>query len=401
MNPPMRRAATASAVFHLLLLAALIISLPSRQPKELPDLAAVSVDFVGPTDQVRQSDQTGKTAAPAKTATTVEAPKATETPTPQPLSDAPPPPPPPPPPPSETPATQPPVPTPPPPAPAPPAPQTPETPTPPAPAPTPATPAPPPPMPQTVPTPNAEPLPPPPPPQPTPPKEPSPPKPEQKPTPAKPAPPKAQPTPQTEQKPAPPSKTEKPTPPSPQTTAEATPALPMPPPPAPPAPPAPVSPTTQPHPTPNATAMSQTVLNTLDKLRSMKLDQQKPTSRYNPQQGGAPDAGGQRNGDATSRLTAAQRGAIGDKVRACWTIDSGAQGVQQMSVILKVTTDATGTARLAQVAPADQARVNADPVLRAFAERAVRAVLDYRCSALPLPPSLLGAAQTFTFRFRP
>ena len=96
-----------------------------------------------------------------------------------------------------------------------------------------------------------------------------------------------------------------------------------------------------------------------------------------------------------------KRGAIGDKVRECWTIDSGAEGVQTMSVILKVTTDATGTVRLAQVGAADQGRVYADPVFRAFAERAVRAVLDYRCSALPLPASLEGRPETFTFRFSP
>jgi hypothetical protein len=175
----------------------------------------------------------------------------------------------------------------------------------------------------------------------------------------------------------------------------------MPPPPAPPAPPAPVSPTTQPHPTTNPAVMSQTVLNTLDKLRSMNLDQKAPTARYNPAQGGAPHGGGSRLGDATASLTSAERGAIGDKVRQCWTIDSGAEGIQSMSVILKVTTDATGTVRLAQVGPSDQGRVYADPVFRAFAERAVRAVLDYRCSALPLPPSLEGKPETFTFRFSP
>jgi metal-dependent amidase/aminoacylase/carboxypeptidase family protein len=163
-----------------------------------------------------------------------------------------------------------------------------------------------------------------------------------------------------------------------------------------------VSPTTQPHPTTNPTVMSQTVLNTLEKLRSMNLDQKAPTARYNPAQGGAPHGGGNpNNSDATASLTQAQRGAIGDKVRECWTIDSGAEGVQTMSVILKVTTDATGTVRLAQVGAADQGRVYADPVFRAFAERAVRAVLDYRCSALPLPASLEGRPETFTFRFSP
>jgi hypothetical protein len=214
--------------------------------------------------------------------------------------------------------------------------------------------------------------------------------------PAKPTPP--QPV-QTQTPPAPPAP---PSPPSPQMTAEAAPALPLPPPPAPPAPPAPVSPTSQPHPTANPVAMSQTVLNTLEKLRSMNLQQKPPTARYNPAQGGAPHGGGNpNNSDATAALTAAERGAIGDRVRECWTIDSGAEGVQTMQVLLKVTTDATGTVRLAQVAPADQGRVYADPVFRAFAERAVRAVLDYRCSALPLPPSLEGKPETFTFRFSP
>jgi neural Wiskott-Aldrich syndrome protein len=148
--------------------------------------------------------------------------------------------------------------------------------------------------------------------------------------------------------------------------------------------------------------MSQTVLNTLDKLRSMNLNQKAPTARYNPLQGGAPHGGGNpNNSDATAALTSAQRGAIGDQVRRCWTIDSAAENVQQMRVMLKVTTDASGTARLAQVAPSDQGRAAGDPVFRAFAERAVRAVLDPACSNLPLPKSMLGNNQTFTFRFSP
>ncbi|WP_419757642.1 energy transducer TonB [Acidisoma sp.] len=403
MNPPMRRAATVSIALHVLLLVALIVSLPSKKPDDTQDLAAVSVDFVGPAAPAQQAQRQDTNAAPANTQTVVKAPMATQAPQPTPLVDAPPPPPPPPPPPSVTPTNQPPVPTPPPPAPAPPQtvtppqppqPDTPPLPTPPAPAPPASQPPPPPP------SPSAEPLPPPPPPAPPQPQQaPSPPKPAERPKPPKPAP---TPPVHTETPPAPPAPPAPPSQPSPQETAQATPALPMPPPPAPPAPPAPVSPTTQPHPTANPTVMSSTVLNTLEKLRSMSVNQKAPTDRYNPAQGGAPHGGGNpNNSDATASLTSAQRGAIGDKVRECWTIDSGAEGVQNMSVILKVTTDATGTARLAQVGAADQGRVNTDPVFRAFAERAVRAVLDYRCSALPLPPSLEGRPQTFTFRFSP
>jgi hypothetical protein len=403
MNPPMRRAAAASVVLHVLLLAALIVSLPSRKPDDTQDLAAVSVDFVGPPAPAQQAQEMNKNAAPANTPTVVHAPKATEAPKPTQLVDAPPPPPPPPPPPSQVPANQPPTPTPPPPAPAPPLP-TPPTPAPPPPAPPtptppPPTPAPAPSVPLPPPTPSAEPLPPPPPPAPPQPQPPAPtPKPVQQPKPPKPTP--AKPV-HSEAAPAPAAPPTPPAQPSPQQTAQATPALPMPPPPAPPAPPAPVSPTTQPHPTTNPSVMSQTVLNTLDKLRSLNLNQKAPTARYNPAQGGAPNAGGSRVGDVTAELSSAERGAIGDKVRQCWTIDSGAEGVQTLQVLLKVQTDATGTVRVVHVAGADVGRYQSDPVFAAFADRAVRALLDFRCSALPLPPSLEGRPQTFTFRFSP
>jgi hypothetical protein len=57
--------------------------------------------------------------------------------------------------------------------------------------------------------------------------------------------------------------------------------------------------------------------------------------------------------------------------------------------------------RTADVADADQARVNANPRLRVFSERARRAVLDPQCANLPLPPALLGQNREFTFRFSP
>jgi neural Wiskott-Aldrich syndrome protein len=40
-------------------------------------------------------------------------------------------------------------------------------------------------------------------------------------------------------------------------------------------------------------------------------------------------------------------------------------------------------------------------VFRAFAERAVRAVLDPRCADLPLPQSMLGKTDVLTFQFKP
>ena len=171
----------------------------------------------------------------------------------------------------------------------------------------------------------------------------------------------------------------------------------MPPPPV-PQPTKPVT-NTQPNPTKAPPADTKSLLNTLAKLKAEQKDEA-PKAPANPTRGGAPKGGGNPKGDATDALTAAQRGAIGDKVRECWGIDTGAKGIDQMQVLLDVTTDANGTARVAQFDPSESGRMN-DPVFRAFAERARRAVLDPQCAKFPLPSAMLGQVQTFKFRFSP
>jgi len=42
-----------------------------------------------------------------------------------------------------------------------------------------------------------------------------------------------------------------------------------------------------------------------------------------------------------------------------------------------------------------------NPVFRAFAERAVRAVLSPQCANLPLPRAMLGQQRSLKFRFSP
>ena len=201
-----------------------------------------------------------------------------------------------------------------------------------------------------------------------------------------PAPPPPKPAPQpTLAAPAPP----KPAPPPP---------LPMPPPPA----PTPPSRTAQPNPTANPAPDTRALQNTLEKLRAEARQQtQAPKARPNPRQGGAPNSGGNPLANDTAALSASERGAIGDHVRPCWTDDPGALDLDKMQVLLTVTTDQTGTVRQAVVAADDQGRVAADPRLRVFAERAVRAVLSPSCANLPLPPKLMGKINVLTFRFRP
>jgi hypothetical protein len=177
------------------------------------------------------------------------------------------------------------------------------------------------------------------------------------------------------------------------------PPLPVPPPPL-PTPPAPQSATNQPNPTKNAAPQSDALENTLEKLRALQRQTQPPRNRANPAAGGAPNGGGNPTATDTSALSVEARGSIGDHVRACWTYDAGALGADKLQVRLQVVTDENGTARIAKVAGEDLARMN-DPVFRAFAERAIRAVLDPRCADLPLPKSMQGQRRTFDFRFSP
>ena len=67
---------------------------------------------------------------------------------------------------------------------------------------------------------------------------------------------------------------------------------------------------------------------------------------------------------------------------------------------LVITTDATGTVRIADVAPGEMGRIGSG-VSRAFAERARRAALDPVCAQLPLPAAMRGRTQTFEITFRP
>ena len=133
--------------------------------------------------------------------------------------------------------------------------------------------------------------------------------------------------------------------------------------------------------------------NTLERLRSLQAQNQPPTARANPLQG---SSGGSPTGTLTDRLSATQRSAISEPVRECWTKDDGAPNLDKMQAMLVVTIDGEGVARRVEIAPEDAGRMS-DPRFRAFAERAV---LNPRCSNLPVPHALIsGVRTTFKFRF--
>lgn len=99
--------------------------------------------------------------------------------------------------------------------------------------------------------------------------------------------------------------------------------------------------------------------------------------------------------DDTLSLSAAQRAVISEYIRQCWRADPTMSGLQ---VLLIVQTDGDGVIRRAVVAPEDATRVGADPVLRRFAEQAVRAALE-NCARPPLPQTMSRNSWQLTVRF--
>jgi hypothetical protein len=103
---------------------------------------------------------------------------------------------------------------------------------------------------------------------------------------------------------------------------------------------------------------------------------------------------------AFGTMSSAERDAISKHVRGCWTRRDGALDIDKQRILLTVTTDANGVARKAVVASDDTGRMS-DPRFRAFAELAIRAVMDARCASLPLPSNAMGKVNVLTFRFSP
>jgi len=172
--------------------------------------------------------------------------------------------------------------------------------------------------------------------------------------------------------------------------------LPLPPPPTPPPPePARTPGTGQTPPVARPEERSQSVLNTLERLRQQQQQQQPPTARPNPAAGAPQQGGGVPQGAAN--LTAAERAGLADKIGECWAVDAGAPNIQSIIVELRIEVDAGGTVRVVRPNGAIPTEARARMVF----EAARRALLDPRCNPLPLPRDRLEALRNTVFRFNP
>ena len=259
-----------------------------------------------------------------------------------------------------------------------------------------ASPAPPPPPP---PAPKAEPKPePPPPPPPPPPKavEPAPAPPPPPPPPQKKAEPKPEPAPEPPPPPPKPAPAKPPEQPAPDKPAPAPRAEPKP---DKPADVAKVEPRAEKPPTPPAPKQQESDFDAL--LRSVE---QTPKRVQAPEQrdgkGAATVAGGtgQPGKPAAVQVNpAVLAGTISRQITPCWNIPVAAQGIGGLRAELNIVMGPDGGVQ--SVVPMDAARMTTDPVFRAFAESAVRAVRA--CSPLKLPPESYQVWRNIIFNFDP
>ncbi|WBV41908.1 hypothetical protein [Pseudoroseomonas cervicalis] len=136
------------------------------------------------------------------------------------------------------------------------------------------------------------------------------------------------------------------------------------------------------------------MLNTLERLRAAQQQNEPPRARATP--GGSPAAGGGAPSGA-ALLTAGEVRGVSERISECWSVDAGMLGLDQIVVELRVDIDPAGIIR--NVRPASG--VPSDPRARAVYESARRALLDQKCSPLPVPREKIPSLNSAIFRFNP
>ncbi|MBM3468475.1 MAG: TonB C-terminal domain-containing protein [Alphaproteobacteria bacterium] len=98
-------------------------------------------------------------------------------------------------------------------------------------------------------------------------------------------------------------------------------------------------------------------------------------------------------------LTASEKDALSRHIAQCWIIPAGLRDARNIRVPIKINVSRDGTVQKAEIV--DKARMSSDLSYRTAAESARRAVLDPRCSPLPIPADKYDMFKEFTFNFDP
>lgn len=99
------------------------------------------------------------------------------------------------------------------------------------------------------------------------------------------------------------------------------------------------------------------------------------------------------------QLSASELALIREQIARCWNVPAGARDAKDLVIEIRVVVAADGTVRDATIV--DRARYASDPVFRAAAESARRALFNPLCTPLHLPPDKYDIWKDMLVNFNP
>lgn len=104
--------------------------------------------------------------------------------------------------------------------------------------------------------------------------------------------------------------------------------------------------------------------------------------------------------DFTNKMSMSELDALRSQIEPCWNIPAGSEYAEQLVVTLRLQMSRDASARDIDVIR-DGGRYNRDPVFRAAADSAIRAVRNPRCSPFDLPAEKYDQWKTIVINFDP
>ena len=149
----------------------------------------------------------------------------------------------------------------------------------------------------------------------------------------------------------------------------------------------------KPAPKPTVDSMIDDILKNKDSKQKIQTPEQqpKPQPQVTRQAPAAPNL--------AAVVTASEVEGVRQKLRPCWNFPAGIKGQNELIVTLVVQMNQDGTPVKADLK--DTGRYNNDPVYRAAADAAHRAIMNPRCQPWPLSAEKFTSWRTITFNFDP
>jgi outer membrane biosynthesis protein TonB len=134
-------------------------------------------------------------------------------------------------------------------------------------------------------------------------------------------------------------------------------------------------------------------------LQSLVKDLEKKEAKKQPQVAALPPSNDTKviTPNVSDKATMTERDAIAAHIEACWRIDPGKEGIEDLAAVIRVFINRDGSVQQAQIV--DMSRYFADSAFRTFANSARNAVLS--CGNIPISPQRYDALKDLEFTFRP